>query len=74
MIRGRHRGLPVAIDRAIVLPNEYNKEDNEKVDEVLTRRSQLVSELSGLHHDSIQDHRSSTIATMLPTTNKTAHN
>jgi hypothetical protein len=25
MIRGRHRGLPVAIDRAIVLPSEFNK-------------------------------------------------
>jgi hypothetical protein len=25
MIRGRHRGLPVAIDRAIVLPQEFNK-------------------------------------------------
>ncbi|CCA66433.1 related to potassium transporter TRK-1 [Serendipita indica DSM 11827] len=27
MVRGRHRGLPVAIDRAIVLPSEYNKEN-----------------------------------------------
>lgn len=59
MIRGRHRGLPVAIDRAIVLPNEYNKEDNEKVKDMFTRRSQLVSELSGLHHDNMQDHGSS---------------
>lgn len=25
MIRGRHRGLPVAIDRAIVLPYEFEK-------------------------------------------------
>ncbi len=29
MIRGRHRGLPVAIDRAIVLPQEYNKKGDE---------------------------------------------
>jgi len=29
MIRGRHRGLPVAIDRAIVLPYEFEKaQDN----------------------------------------------
>lgn len=29
MIRGRHRGLPVAIDRAIVLPYEFERaEDN----------------------------------------------
>lgn len=29
MIRGRHRGLPVAIDRAVVLPYEFEKmQDN----------------------------------------------
>ena len=29
MIRGRHRGLPVAIDRAIVLPYEFERaQDN----------------------------------------------
>lgn len=27
MLRGRHRGLPVAIDRAVMLPNEYKSED-----------------------------------------------
>jgi hypothetical protein len=33
MIRGRHRGLPVAIDRAIVLPNEFSKKtDNPEPD------------------------------------------
>lgn len=45
MLRGRHRGLPVAIDRAVVLPFEYRKspgdgnddEDNEEMD-VLRRR------------------------------------
>lgn len=25
MLRGRHRGLPVAIDRAVVLPFEYQQ-------------------------------------------------
>lgn len=25
MIRGRHRGLPVAIDRAVMLPMEFNR-------------------------------------------------
>lgn len=25
MIRGRHRGLPVAIDRAVVLPYEFER-------------------------------------------------
>ncbi|KAL0955885.1 hypothetical protein HGRIS_002083 [Hohenbuehelia grisea] len=31
MIRGRHRGLPVAIDRAVMVPTEYQKQD--EVDE-----------------------------------------
>jgi Cation transport protein len=26
MLRGRHRGLPVAIDRAVVLPFEYRRD------------------------------------------------
>lgn len=34
-VRGRHRGLPVAVDRAVVLPSELvtdqNKESNEKI-------------------------------------------
>ena len=29
MLRGRHRGLPYAIDRAIVLPKEYDVETHE---------------------------------------------
>jgi hypothetical protein len=31
MLRGRHRGLPVAIDRAILIPFEFKK-DQENVD------------------------------------------
>lgn len=27
MIRGRHRGLPVAIDRAVMFPNEFKKDE-----------------------------------------------
>ena len=29
MLRGRHRGLPVAIDRAILLPSEFIKTKDE---------------------------------------------
>ncbi|KAF8911487.1 cation transport protein-domain-containing protein [Gymnopilus junonius] len=29
MLRGRHRGLPVAIDRAVLLPNEFEKTGEE---------------------------------------------
>ena len=28
MLRGRHRGLPVAIDRAVLLPGEYSDHDD----------------------------------------------
>lgn len=28
MLRGRHRDLPVAIDRAVLLPGEYNNHDD----------------------------------------------
>lgn len=33
MLRGRHRGLPVAIDRAVLLPSEYAKEKQSEDDE-----------------------------------------
>jgi hypothetical protein len=29
MLRGRHRGLPVAIDRAVMLPAEFKTEKHE---------------------------------------------
>ncbi|KAI6046353.1 cation transport protein-domain-containing protein [Pisolithus marmoratus] len=29
MLRGRHRGLPVAIDRAVMLPSEFNKAEED---------------------------------------------
>lgn len=28
MLRGRHRGLPVALDRAVLLPHEFRRDDN----------------------------------------------
>jgi len=31
MLRGRHRGLPVALDRAIVFPTEFVQKASEKV-------------------------------------------
>lgn len=33
MIRGRHRGLPVAIDRAVMLPREFQKELSKELKE-----------------------------------------
>jgi hypothetical protein len=32
MLRGRHRGLPVAIDRAVMLPAEFRREGAEEDD------------------------------------------
>jgi len=31
MLRGRHSGLPVALDRAIVFPTEFARKESEKV-------------------------------------------
>ncbi|KAL0948734.1 hypothetical protein HGRIS_008868 [Hohenbuehelia grisea] len=33
MIRGRHRGLPVAIDRAVMIPKEFDDSDDEENDD-----------------------------------------
>jgi hypothetical protein len=33
MLRGRHRSLPVAIDRAIMLPSEFKKEDDDTAEQ-----------------------------------------
>jgi hypothetical protein len=38
MLRGRHRGLPVALDRAIVFPTEFMRKASEKVKEIKTKR------------------------------------
>jgi hypothetical protein len=31
MLRGRHSGLPVAIDRAIVFPTKFSRRESEKL-------------------------------------------
>jgi len=33
MLRGRHRGLPVAIDRAVMLPAEFKQEHHDTQEE-----------------------------------------
>ncbi|KAJ4483537.1 cation transport protein-domain-containing protein [Lentinula aciculospora] len=45
MLRGRHRGLPVAIDRAVMLPSEYQRHDEisaETTSQYINRRSSRV--------------------------------
>ena len=45
MIRGRHRGLPYALDRAILLPSEHlQKKEAEDADRRAGRRNSLYSE------------------------------
>ncbi|KAJ3737528.1 cation transport protein-domain-containing protein [Lentinula guzmanii] len=47
MIRGRHRGLPVAIDRAVMLPSEYQRHDEinaETTSQYINRSSRVFSE------------------------------
>ncbi len=40
MLRGRHRGLPVALDRAIVFPTEFVHKAGEKVREMKMAKRQ----------------------------------
>ena len=37
MLRGRHRGLPVAIDRAVMLPAEFKQDQHDTQEETRSR-------------------------------------
>ncbi|KAF8891820.1 cation transport protein-domain-containing protein [Infundibulicybe gibba] len=60
MIRGRHRGLPVAIDRAVMLPSEFQKPRDEPLDD----RSQYPGSVHIDHQDMADDVRLSTDQTV----------
>lgn len=49
MLRGRHRGLPVAIDRAVLLPGEMDLEDeeDEAYEEQIQSRNTMTPAASG---------------------------
>lgn len=48
MLRGRHRGLPVAIDRAVMLPNDFTQaEENALEDRLRRSRSRRASTYGG---------------------------
>ncbi|KAM0793243.1 hypothetical protein ACM66B_000706 [Microbotryomycetes sp. NB124-2] len=48
MIRGRHRGLPIAIDRAVLLPSELTKlEDDTTITRLTRRNSRYTFDASG---------------------------
>ncbi|KAH7909367.1 cation transport protein-domain-containing protein [Hygrophoropsis aurantiaca] len=55
MLRGRHRGLPVAIDRAVMLPAEFKKQDDSASrlaeDRQSTVRSGRFSHAASVHDD-----------------------
>jgi len=57
MIRGRHRGLPVAIDRAVMLP-DIKSEDQRS----FRRRLSTVENLSAYGGDGLSVNRTNTIA------------
>lgn len=46
MIRGRHRGLPVAIDRSIILPSELDKFAPSTADSASTKLGRRTSRMS----------------------------
>lgn len=48
MLRGRHRGLPVAIDRAVMLPKDFTESDERAMEDRLRRsRSRRASSYGG---------------------------
>lgn len=54
MIRGRHRGLPVAIDRAVMLPRDFEPEDERALESRLRRsRSRMNSTFGGGDRDQV---------------------
>ena len=48
MIRGRHRGLPVAIDRAVLLPGEHLVAAEEEDAQIRSERSRTIDRERGL--------------------------
>ncbi|KAJ3890076.1 cation transport protein-domain-containing protein [Lentinula edodes] len=58
MLRGRHRGLPVAIDRAVMLPSEYQRHDEisaETTGQYINRSSRVFSEEFANNQDEINE-------------------
>ena len=52
MLRGRHRGLPYALDRAVLLPSEnLHKKESEEAARRLNRRSMSVSKSATIDRD-----------------------
>jgi len=54
MIRGRHRGLPVAIDRAVMLPRDFTAAEEQALEETFSRRlsrmsSNLADDIDRVH-------------------------
>lgn len=45
MLRGRHRGLPVAIDRAVILPFEFRDAAEDRDDGYMSQRRGSTTEL-----------------------------
>ncbi|KAH9911185.1 cation transport protein-domain-containing protein [Fomitopsis serialis] len=43
MIRGRHRGLPVAIDRAVMLPAEFSHASTDRINEIASNNARRSS-------------------------------
>ena len=48
MLRGRHRGLPVAIDRAVMLPKDFTAADEDALEETRSRRMSRMGSMGGM--------------------------
>ncbi|KAF8622670.1 hypothetical protein AX15_006779 [Amanita polypyramis BW_CC] len=49
MLRGRHRGLPVAIDRAVLLPSEFRPDDVDNNEDGDSTDKEFITEKDGKH-------------------------
>lgn len=64
-IRGRHRGLPYALDRAILLPSEsLQQKEQHDAERRLRRRESNVSNMTGVNGQSSAIYRTSTYNSM----------
>jgi len=75
MLRGRHRGLPVAIDRAVVLPWEFEQKRKKEDDPIDADAPTELVETSEQHHAGEENNRgegglSRSQTDLSPTTNE----
>jgi len=70
MLRGRHRGLPVAIDRAIMLPSQVEKAEDPRLGQATSEQTGRPLRRSG----TVRSHRTSGTSNLLHRRSRIAEN